>query len=111
TQRSKDDLGTVISASAKMLRKTEREIPCASSGPTRRAISSRWLVDNSVDGYLLFLIMGSSYHEQTQFHPDCWIWGQPFEECGSSSPASRSGSPARTSDALDGGPKSPRTRF
>src|SRR5260370_42003798 len=56
-----------------MVRKVEREIPRASRGPTRRALTSRWPVDNSVDGYLLFLIMGSPYYKSTQFHTDCWI--------------------------------------
>src|SRR5215468_12704342 len=53
TQRSKDDLGTVIPASTRMSRKTEREIPRASNGPTRRAMISRWSVGNSVDEYFL----------------------------------------------------------
>ena len=38
--------------------KTQRDIPRTSSGPTRRAMSSRWFVDNSVDGYLRFFDMG-----------------------------------------------------
>ncbi len=73
-QRSKDDLGTMISMSARMSRKTEREIPRASSGPTRRAMSSRWAVDNSVDGYLRFSDMGLFRRRRwTQFYPKCWI--------------------------------------
>ena len=62
-QRSKDDLGTMISMSARTSRKTEREIPRASSGPTMREMSSRWPVVNSVDGYLRFLDMRYSSRE------------------------------------------------
>jgi hypothetical protein len=66
-----------------MSRKTAREIPRAANGLTRRATSSRWPVDNSVDEYLRFLNIWGLFRQKrlTQFYPKRWnIDGTPTDD-------------------------------